>query len=102
MYVPEVADHFANQDMLVFLCAKVVLRAPILHVSHDLNGDWQFLCGGEHGDGGEGMPRLAHLEQVLAQDPSIWALADLAQGFVADRDAVDAEWRMSEIPSGQG
>jgi hypothetical protein len=44
------------------------------------------------------MPRLAHLEQVLAQDPSIWSLADLAEGHVADRDAVDAEWRMTETP----
>ena len=92
------ADHFANQDLLVFLCAKVVERAPILHVSHDRNGDWQFLCGGEHEDGGEGMPRLAPLEQVLAQDPSIWSLADLAEGHVADRDALDAEWRMTETP----
>jgi len=96
-----VADHFADQDMLVFLCAKVVQRAPILHVSHDRNGDWQFLCGGEHADGGEGMQRAAHLEHVLAQDPSIWALADLGEGRVADREAVDAEWRISETASDQ-
>jgi hypothetical protein len=44
------------------------------------------------------MPRIAHLEQVLAQDPSIWSLADLGEGYVADRDALDAEWRMTESP----
>ncbi len=35
----------------VYVCARVAQGSPILYVSHDADGDWQFLCGGTHEDG---------------------------------------------------
>lgn len=79
----------------VFVCKHVAEGAPILYVCHDDAGDWQFLCGSAHADV-EGA-RLLCLEQVVAADPSLNALAELDAGQLATRSQVRAEW-CSEDP----
>lgn len=63
---------------------------PILLVSHDAEGDWQFLCGTTNWpeDG-----RLVCLGNVVEQHPAIVELADLPTGWQAVRDAPDQPWR---------
>lgn len=35
----------------VYVCDRVAGGTAILLVAHDSDGDWQFLCDGDHGDG---------------------------------------------------
>src|SRR5688572_28543470 len=54
--------------------------APVLHVSHDSDGDWQFLCGGnEHGDGQSDGGLLVCLECRVADDLTLNELSTLAR-----------------------
>jgi len=49
-HTPKRAERFefsAARNTAVFICARVRDGAPVLHVTHDADGDWQFLCGGQ-------------------------------------------------------
>jgi hypothetical protein len=90
------ADYRFDEDrhLGVFVCKHVAARAPILYVSHDADGDWQFLCGEAHGDA-EGA-RLVCLEQMVAADPTLNELASLSTGQQATRQAVGAAWQVDD------
>lgn len=66
---------------------------PILLVTHDDDGDWQFLCGTinqpENG-------RLVCLRNIVEDHPSVADLADLPMGWRAVRDAPDQPWQRCE------
>ncbi len=66
---------------------------PILLVSHDEDGDWQFLCGttDEPDDG-----RLVSLSFVVEQFASVTELADLPTGWQAHRDTPEQPWQRAE------
>ena len=66
------------ENLGVFMCDNVRLRgSPILHVSHDEDGDWQFLCGGEHDrEGADGLG-IVCLREVVDGDRSLNELAEL-------------------------
>ena len=77
----------------VFTCVHVLNRErPILHVTHDEDGDWQFLCGAQH-DVEEG--RVIALEEAYALDPSVGQLAGLNYGRSADRADINSGWVIS-------
>lgn len=62
---------------------------PILLVTHDDDGDWQFLCGStDNPDDG----RLIGLDCALSLDPGLAELADLPLGWKAWRDSTEHEW----------
>ncbi|HUL60469.1 MAG TPA: DUF4262 domain-containing protein [Anaeromyxobacteraceae bacterium] len=90
--VPDRFDFDAPRNTGVFICQRVRDGAPILHVSHDDDGAWQFMCGGDHGDAAGDPGSLACLECTVAGDPSLNAVADLPRGYSADRDHPDAAW----------
>ena len=85
-------------DLGVFTCSHVLEEGkPILHVSHDAEGDWQVLCGLDHG----GLPaetgRLVRLEQILARDPSLAPLLEkLACNGSASRSLPDEDWELRD------
>ncbi len=84
----------------VFVCGRVRDGAPVLWVSHDEDGEWQFLCGGDHSNpatGDEGY--LSCLECAVARDPSLNEMADLDCGKSAVRDEVGGAWDVFENPS---
>ena len=82
-----------ERQLMVFVCKKVHDGAPILYVSHDEEGDWQFLCGGQHGEEAPEDPGLVHcLECTVAGDESVNEVADLEQGAVAFRDSHGGPW----------
>jgi len=83
------------ENQVSYTCAHVLEQGrPILRVTHDEDdGAWQFLCGGLHPDAAEG--RLVCLGCMVGRDESLRELADLPQGWGADRDTVHDPWERS-------
>jgi hypothetical protein len=98
-----VADRFdfdAPRNTMAFVCERVRDGAPVLFVSHDDDGEWQFLCGGDHSRPAEGdRGVLFCLECVVARDPSLNDVAELGLGRCAARDEVGGEWDAFDHPS---
>ena len=65
-------------------------ESHILLVGHDPDGTWLFLDGSDDPDPSDAA--TVELEHMLKLDPSIAGLADLPRGWLAWRDAPDAEW----------
>ena len=79
----------------VFLCPEVFSGAlPILWVVHTHGGDWQFLCGGNHGEDG---PRAVCFGCAAERDNSILTLADLPQGWGAERTGPGRAWAREPV-----
>jgi hypothetical protein len=86
-----------SEDLGVFLCEHVFDRSlPILFVTHDHDGDWQFLCG-EHTHE-DGKPRLVCFGCIISRDPSLIELADMPRGWGADRATATDAWNQGPLP----
>lgn len=73
-----------------FTCVHVLNKEkPILYVSHDADGDWQFLCGAEHD---ESEARVIGLKQATEIDTTVNDLYEMPLGVGAERDRVGAKW----------
>lgn len=83
-------------NLAAFTCRLVSEGAPILHVSHDDDGDWQFLCGGQHEDDGDDGPVVACLGCVVGQDPTLNELASMCTGHRADRATLSDAWTITD------
>ena len=82
---------FKDHALGVFCCSHVAHEGrPILYVTRDSDGDWQFLCG-ETGHG-VNQGHLAHLGHLLGLDPTIRELADLELGWKAERSVGGGAW----------
>jgi hypothetical protein len=67
--------------------------APVLYVSHDEEGSWSFLCGGDHSDiDGPDGTLLVCMGCAVARDPSLNELADLRCNHEASRERPGAPW----------
>ena len=85
-----------TENTAVFVCEHVFDRSrPILFVVHDHDGDWQFLCGGDHTGGS---PRILCFGCVAELDASLWSLADLPVGWGAEREQPKAGWNREARP----
>jgi len=88
---------FSDPDNSVAFSTVRVFREnfPILLVSHDEDGDWQFLCGTtldkKH-------IFVACLGCVFERDRTIGELADLPIGWTATRDYIGAPWHREQNP----
>ena len=69
--------------------------APILLVSHEPDGTWQFLPGT---DVNRADMKVVWLSHFLGHDHSLAQLADLPRGWQAERDALDKLWMRSPLP----
>jgi hypothetical protein len=67
---------------------------PVLLVSHDGDGDWQFLCGttNQPKDG-----RIVSLECIFERDHTLAEVADLPEGWMASRTAKGAAWTRERV-----
>lgn len=66
--------------------------SPITYVSHDEDGEWQFHSQDECTSEDDFM--YATLGDIVAKEPSVLELADMAMGFEAYK--VDGKWVISE------
>jgi hypothetical protein len=69
---------------------------PILLVSHDTDGAWQFLPETAL-TGDEGL--ALHLRHVLERHPELNALTDLPPGWAAEREAPGRGWSRYPLPA---
>jgi hypothetical protein len=67
---------------------------PILLVTHGQDGDWQFLCGttNRSEDG-----RVVSLGAILERDPTLAEVANLPEGFRAQRRQQGARWKRERL-----
>lgn len=71
------------------------LRFPVLLVSHDADGDWQFL------DATTDVPGecvLLCLGCVYERDATLAKISDLPRGWSAWRAAIGSDWERGENP----
>jgi hypothetical protein len=74
-----------------FTCDHVLNNGkPILYVSHDQEGDWQFLCGQNNHT--EVNAKIISLEEVTELDPSVNDLFEMPMGVGAERDSKKDKW----------
>lgn len=82
-------------DTACFTCRHVLEdHKPILYVSHDEDGCWQFLCGGNHV---EDDARIVSLAKILSIDESMEALAELDYGEYAEAEDETSDWNVRYI-----
>ena len=76
------------QNTAVFTTKDILNRSkPILQVTHDLDdGAWQFLPGEPVS---EEQAKIVALREIAILDPTILELADLREGWCAERDDAD-------------
>jgi len=85
---------FSDPANAVAFTTNRVLRGglPILRVSHDWDGDWQFLCGTTNAIEDA---LVVCLGCAFERDRTIGELADLPIGWGAWRDGPGAPWERS-------
>ncbi len=77
-------------DTACFTCCHVLdENKPILYVSHDEDGYWQFLCGENHT---QTDARIVSLAEILKIDSSIADLAELDYGEYAEAEDMKSDW----------
>lgn len=74
-----------------FTTQEVLDGAPILYVTHDYDGDWQFHGPTDASD--ETEPMLVGLGCMVDQDASLKQLHDLPYGWCAYRNTADEPWQ---------
>jgi hypothetical protein len=75
--------------------AVVARERPILLVVHQVDGDWQFLDGGDV-DVAQGV--ALHVAHVLDAHPEVAPLADLPPGWAAERESEEGQWERFRWP----
>jgi hypothetical protein len=80
-------------NVACFTTKHVQSGAPILRVTHDSEGAWQFLTGGSVKTGDA---LLVSLEAMVARDPSLAELGNLPPGHTATRADASAPWVRAE------
>ncbi len=93
MTPPDRFDFPVPRNTTAFICARVRDGAPVLYVSRDAEGEWQFLCGGDHTDSGDDGPVLVCMECAVARDPSLNEVADLGIDAASAREQPGGEWK---------
>jgi len=74
---------------------KYVLEnhSPIIYVSHDVDGDWQFF--GQEDDLSEEDARIISLGEILKITPSLKEILWIPEGMQAWLNAETKEWQTS-------
>jgi len=81
-----------DENTACFSCNHILdEKKPILYVSHDSEGDWQFLCG-ESGHKEENA-KIISLKSATELDQSLNDLFEMPKGVGAERKAKDDKWK---------
>ena len=85
------------ENTACFSCKHIFHEAAdILMATHDVDGGWQFLCGGDHV---EADAMIVGMGEVVKVDPSVNALYEMPKGIGAFRDNPDSEWKPYRLSS---
>lgn len=85
--------------MLTFTTGRIAAGIdPITYVSHNSDGAWQFHHPVEGKSPSMRDAALVALKEIVKLDPSIAELADLPEGWCAERDAPGLPWRREPEP----
>jgi len=68
---------------------------PVLLVTHDGDGYWQFHDGG---DVQSADAMIVALHEIVSRDPTLCEVADLPPGWRAFRDSPGGPWRRERKP----
>lgn len=82
----------------VFTCCHVLEGRDVLFVSHDADGDWQFLCGAAAHDPSEG--RVVGRSHLVERDPSLEELGSMCTNHHAERNSRGAAWTVVDDHEG--
>jgi hypothetical protein len=99
-----VAWRFAQSpDTGVYTTRQVFVDGELLClVSHDPDGDWQFLHDEESDDEGdlrdEDDLMFVPLQRIVDRCPEVEHLADLPLGWIASREAAEKPWAREPQP----
>lgn len=89
------------ENLAVYVCNNVLRQGkPVLYVSHDAEGDWQFLCGGTHAEQTDDEGCLVCLRDMVERDQTLNELATLCPSNSAERDSVGSPWRIYDDMEG--
>lgn len=81
-------------EQVVFTTKYVIENnSPIIYVSHDLEGDWQFF--GKEKNLTEDDGRIASLGEIVEIEPSIKEILWIPKGMQAWLDVTTKEWSTS-------
>ena len=78
--------------MVVFSCTHVTEgKQPILYVTHDGDGFWQFLCG--QNDHTKENARVISLKTAVEFDTSLNELFEMPLKVGAERSKIGGKWK---------
>lgn len=78
-------------DTACFTCRHILDdKEPVLYISHDEDGYWQFLCGRKHHSISDG--RIVSLAYMVEAAPEITDLVQLDYGYCAEAEDEDSDW----------
>jgi hypothetical protein len=85
-------DFIEPENTSCFVCNHVFNHErDILYASHDVEGDWQFLCGQE--DHTEENAKIISLKNAAEIDQSINDLYEMPKGIGAERKTKKEKWK---------
>ncbi len=85
-----------NGDTAVLTCTHVIEEnKSVLYVSHDNDGDWQFLCGQDNHS--EENAKVISLKNVVELDSTLNELFEMPLGVGAARTAIGEQWKPFKI-----
>jgi 5-methylcytosine-specific restriction endonuclease McrA len=81
---------FSNDHLAAFVCCHVFENSePVRIVSHETDGDWQFVCGGSHRS--DEVPHVVGVGHLVERDRSLLEVEDLEEGWEAMRSNLGAQ-----------
>lgn len=83
------------KNTICFTCEHVFEEGKdILYVSHDVDGDWQFMCGEINHEPENG--KLICLEHAIKLDSTLNEIAEIPKGYIAERKNHGEKWEIYE------
>lgn len=89
------AGYNFDGDKGCIVCSHVMNGHPVLLVCHEDDGDLQFVCGAPAHEGDD--YAWVHASHVLSQHSDLYDLPTVRFGFLAERDSVNDDWKVSPI-----
>lgn len=85
-----------NNSLAVFTLRRIVKQEqPILYVTHDIDGAWQFLDGDQVSIE---QAMIVRLDEIIDMDPTLIDIMNLGIGMKATRNKKGDPWLRKFIP----